>query len=426
MNIVVAAVNILSLVSLCFILWKRDQSSIKKFFWPAVFAKWMAGILVGLVYTFYYSAGDTFQYFQDGVKLADLARDDIGAYVAFLWSADEGHKIMGDLVFRQPRALFLSKATSFFCLLTWDNYWVISLYFSTASFLTGWILVRKIASAFPEARAAAVIGFLFFPSIVFWSSGLIKESGAMAALFYLSYIFLRAWQSERISILQGLGVVISLWLLWNLKYYYLAIFLPVTVTSLITRMMFRRIAIDNLLLKVLIWFIVFALPVFMVSMLHPNFDPGEIMHVIVLNYEEFHAISAPEDVIHYRSLTPTVTSMILNSPWAVFSGLFRPFLWESGNVLQVLIALENVVLLTLVAFAILHYKRVFFSSNRLLIFTAMIYVLLLCAFLALSTPNFGTLSRYRVGFMPFLIVLLMTQNRFVNILLSLKIFSRVV
>jgi hypothetical protein len=35
------------------------------------------------------------------------------------------------------------------------------------------------------------------------------------------------------------------------------------------------------------------------------------------------------------------------------------------------------------------------------------YVVFLCVFLALSTPNFGTLSRYRIGFTPFLWLLLL-------------------
>jgi hypothetical protein len=42
------------------------------------------------------------------------------------------------------------------------------------------------------------------------------------------------------------------------------------------------------------------------------------------------------------------------------------------------------------------------------------YCIVLCVFLALSTPNLGTLSRYRVGFLPFLIFLLAYRNPLID------------
>jgi hypothetical protein len=36
--------------------------------------------------------------------------------------------------------------------------------------------------------------------------------------------------------------------------------------------------------------------------------------------------------------------------------------------------------------------------------------MLLAIFLALSTPNFGTLSRYKIGFFPFLVFLTLYKN----------------
>jgi hypothetical protein len=47
------------------------------------------------------------------------------------------------------------------------------------------------------------------------------------------------------------------------------------------------------------------------------------------------------------------------------------------------------------------------------------YSVLLCIFLALSTPNFGTLIRYRVGFLPFLLVLICRQSFLVRFLSKL-------
>lgn len=303
---------------------------------------------------------------------------------------------------------------------------MISVYFSAFSFTTAWVLVTKVANTFPQARAAAIFGVLLFPSVVLWSSGIIKESLAMAGLFYLAYIVVRLWARERLNPLHLMGTAISLWFLWNLKYYYLAVFLPVTITTLLLQFLSKRISLTQTAPKIALWLIIFMLPVFMVSLLHPNFDLRLVMQVIVLNYNEYQAISASEDAIQYGSLQPTLLSMALNSPWALVSGLFRPFLWEADNLMQVIAAIENLFLLVLSLNALRRLKSFFYSPYRLMAFQVVVYVVLLCVFLALSTPNFGTLSRYRVGFLPFLVTLLVAGNPMFNSMLHSKIFRGVV
>ncbi len=125
------------------------------------------------------------------------------------------------------------------------------------------------------------------------------------------------------------------------------------------------------------------------------------------------------DLIYYDGFQSSVGSVLKNAPWALFSGLFRPFPWEAGTPLKLLISIENIFLMVLSATALVNVTRVLRSPNRLLLFSAALYVVLLCVFLALSTPNFGTLARYRVGFLPFFILLISTDNPLLN---RLKVF----
>jgi hypothetical protein len=46
--------------------------------------------------------------------------------------------------------------------------------------------------------------------------------------------------------------------------------------------------------------------------------------------------------------------------------------------------------------------------------SVVLYVVALCVFLALSTPNFGTLSRYRISFLPLLFLLITIENPLVK------------
>ena len=424
-----ASILVLNLAVLLFIsyrIWNLEKSSLRKFFWPALVLKLAGGICLGLVYSYYYSTGDTFNYFHDGVKLASLARTDAASYFGFLWTGDESFPISSELIYKQPRAMFLSKVTSLFGLLTADNYWMIALYFSAISFFSAWSLVQKINRLFEGVQPAAILSFLFFPSVVFWSAGVIKESLAMAALFFLSLIFLKVWKREKLHWTEWLLMLTSLWLLWSLKYYYLAIFLPVVFTTLTLQYLLTKFTLKRLTSKVLLWFLIFTIPILLVSLLHPNFYYERFMEVVVSSYYEFQAISSPDDLIHYNALNATLLSLLKNSPWALFSGLFRPFITEVSTAMQSFSALENLVLLTLTAGALTQIKKLVNSRHRLLLFAIVMYSILLCIFLALSTPNFGTLSRYRVGFLPYFVFLLTIENPVLNKMMTLKIFRNLV
>lgn len=411
MNLFFAAINIGFLLFVAGRIWKTDQGMTRKFFWPAFLVKLAGGIGLGLVYSFYYKVGDTLVYFQDATILTSLARTDPWLYLKFLWYGDESFPVWADISLVQSRALFMVKITSIVNLLSHDNYWITSLYFSFASFAGAWVLVKRIVRFDPTVVHAAVFSFLFFPSVVFWSSGLIKESLAMASLCYLSMIYLKFLMRERPSLLQGILIILSLWITWNLKYYYLAVFLPVAASSLTVSHIFSgRLKSQRPAVKALTGLMIFLIPLILVSVVHPNFYPERFLDVIVSNNEEFHAISDPDDLIYYHSLEPSFTSVLFNTPWALVSGLFRPFPWEAGTVFQGIISLENTLLFLLAATATVNVRKMIRSPGRIMLFSVVLYSVLLCVFLALSTPNFGTLSRYRVGFLPFFLLLISIEN----------------
>ena len=171
MAIIIAVLNISFLAFISYQLWRKARAPLNQFFWPALLIKLAAGIGMGLIYTYFYAVGDTFNYFKDGVELANLAKVDFGEYARFLWSGDHSFSVWRELIFNQPRAVFLSKITSVFCLLTANNYWIISLYFSALAFGCSWLLVTKIISWYKPFTFAAIISFLFFPSVFFFLSG---------------------------------------------------------------------------------------------------------------------------------------------------------------------------------------------------------------------------------------------------------------
>ncbi|MTI29411.1 hypothetical protein E1171_01150, partial [Cytophagales bacterium RKSG123] len=170
-------------------------------FLTGLLVKFLAGISVGLLYTYYYRGGDTFNLFHDASTLADLAFKDPFAYLnACLWNEIPESIASGLLFLHQPRALFASKLISIINLITYNNYWLSSLWMSFFSYIGLWFLANSLTSIFPTKENAATISFLFFPSVVFWSAGILKESIMMpliSLMIGLSLPFLL--QKERLG-----------------------------------------------------------------------------------------------------------------------------------------------------------------------------------------------------------------------------------
>ena len=407
MVILLTLIHILIILAIAYRLYRRE-TWLKKIFWPALVLKMLCGLLLGLLYKHYYPVGDTFAYFNDGAVLASVARSDLKKYLDFIFFSHELASI--NLIFLEPRAVFFSKIVSVFSILTADNYWVIASYFSLFSFLAAWLLVKTISRYLERYTLPSIIAFLFFPSAVFWTSGLIKESVAIGALYCLTAFFLGIWFDRRTGLAEFLIVLILLWICWSLKYYVIAIFLPVVLASLLLKFILGRKKLRSTAFETTAWISVFILPLCLITFLHPNFYPERILDVIVSNNVAYNELSAPGDAVQFTNLQADTGSIIRNAPWALFSGLFRPLIWEATNVLQFFSGLENTLLLVFFLIGVFQLRAYLISPHRALVLAVIVYVTLLCIFLTLSAPNFGTLSRYRGAYLSFFVFLILCRH----------------
>jgi hypothetical protein len=382
--------------------WKRSAVSDSFAYWMGLALRLLGGLSIGLLYKYYYlMSGDTFVFFDDASKLTDLFYSNPSAYLEFVITGDSPVVIKTT----EPRSMFFVGILSIVNLLTNNNYWLSSLWFSFFSFWCSYRLVVKLDSLFPAAREASRIALLFVPSVVFWSSGIIKESIALGAMMILVVHFLSLIRGQRLKWLAYLEIVFSTYLLLSLKYYWGAVLIPSIVSSLIVHWVAVRKQ-QSAWVIFTAWILVFIVVCVVASFTHPNFYVERFLHVIVENNHEFVSISRPGNLIEYNNLSADWGSIIINSPWALLSGLFRPMIFEGGSVTGMLAAIENLFLLGLVVWK-LRSIRIPSEENRLIVMSAVVYVVVVCIFLALSTPNFGTLSRYRVGFMPFFVLLIL-------------------
>jgi len=384
MTIVAILVNLLMIAFIAGVAWRKLAKSDSLVYWSAAAFHLAAGIALGLFYLLYYDgAGDTFYLFNRATESRNL-----------------------EFTMDESRSAFFIYIISFINIITINNYWVTSLWFSIFSFICAYRLVTELDEVFPSLRIASRIALLFVPSVVFWSSGIVKESLAFGAVAILSTYFLSFMKNKKISWKAIIAIIVSLFILLNLKYYVAAVLLPTMITAIIIK------KIDPKKFVVGWYLLAFVLLCVGVSFTHPNFYLSRFLSVIVDNYN----IYDHGELIRYHDLSPTWTSILINSPLALFSGLFRPLVFEVHSVPAFIAALENLVILVLFTWKI-KFFRTPRPENRLIVFAVVLYTVILCIFLALSTPNMGTLSRYRVGFLSFFILLILADHpilKFIN------------
>jgi hypothetical protein len=142
------------------------------------------------------------------------------------------------------------------------------------------------------------------------------------------------------------------------------------------------------------------------------------MEQLVYSYEGMRALSTHVAHIEYPNLQPELWSLLVHTPEAFFNTIFRPFIGESFSLLYLLSGLENLLLLVLFILAIASAFKVNYKHQFHLFYLAIgCFILIAATVIGISTPNFGTLIRYRVIFLPFLVYLLL-QSYYAQLLLE--------
>jgi hypothetical protein len=394
--------SILLILSFCYVLLKR--AGFHPVLGIALGCKILAGICVGLIYQWYYEGGDTFQFFAEAAKISEYIFANPSDIVKVFFSPEEIAGFEDQLMFsEQPRALFFAKVVSVFYFLTGGNYWLISVFFSLISFAGIYYLVEEIRNRYNGIKPIALYSFFFLPTFIFWTSGLLKESLAITCLTLAVSIVLKMIRTSHYGrLLHWIMLLLTCWILWKLKYYYAAVAFPMLSVLLLYHLS------ENLgRWRPAVMIIILLGSVLVISSLHYNLNLTRLPKLIYNNY--ISAIqSASGGHIRYYHFDGELAGFLLNLPLAFFGGLFRPLPWETDNALQVIVAIENFLILMALLIALWRSKLRWHTNHAADLVVLLTYIISLSILIAFATPNFGTLSRYKVAYWPFFVMIALT------------------
>lgn len=352
--------------------------------------------------TYFGSKADTFSYFKASLVWRDLFIENPQQYLSQLFSSSES---ISGIFSRQPRAVFFTKVVSVFSILTNGSYFLNTIYFSLIAFSASWFLFCRLSVFSKRKRNVWWVILFVFPGILFWASGITKETIVVAGLYGLTGVFLGYHNLQKRNLMIELLVaIITLFLLIKIKYYVAAVFVPLLIFAFYGLMIRRIEVLKNSFLKYLIPVFLVVTAVLFIINLSPNFEPGNLLNRIVIDHNRLLSRSYDEDFrINFIDYSPDLISFLKNSPLALFSGFYRPMIWEGSDVIHIIAGFQNAVLLIISCLALIQLSISRKKPSFEAILT-LLYCLTMAAFLAFSTPNFGTLERYKVLYQPFLLI----------------------
>lgn len=296
-----------------------------------------------------------------------------------------------------------------------------ALYLSLFCFVGCWLLARTWAQVFPATPPAApVVALLLWPSVVWWTAGLGKETMLVGCETALVALVLRllygppaATGAKRWQRLAYLTLSLLLaWLAYRMRFFFALPLLGVLVALAGLRGAAQLGWPGATSSR---WQLIALLLVAGVGGgLGLRLFPNEVNFYTEQLYEQYtfgSAASVGRPHLEYPRLAPTGPSLLAHAPLAVAQVLTRPWLGESRSLFYTGVGLENLGLLLLLTLATLAVVRGRPGHLPVVVVVLLLaYFLLTATFIGLSTPNLGTMHRYRAALLPWLLLLLLQND----------------
>lgn len=397
-----------------------------KWYTKGLMVKLIGAIAVCLIYQLYYAGGDTTGYFETSKAIVNLAGKDIMVFLDVMAgnNTPENYSCFDATTgwpayWRDEKTVFVSRLVVPLCVLAFKNFVITAMLLSWLCYTGVWRLFLLFNEEFPQLEKQLAISILFIPSVVFWGSGLLKDTITLSAVGWYTYHFYYFFIKKKYSISSAAMIFISAYLLIEIKPYILFALLPGSIIWLSNQRL-KKIKSKVLRSMAAPFFISIGvgLGVFVLSQM------GDVLGVYsidkVLNKAVESNMDQKQEYYHGNSFDigdfdATLPGVLSKTHLAISAALFRPYLWDARNPVMFISALENTYILLLTIFLLIKLK--FFSfftligENPLLLFSVL-FSLFFAFSVGLATSNFGSLVRLKIPCIPFFVSSLFVLKHF--------------
>lgn len=386
-----------------------------------------AGYGLFWIYIHYYGANretaDTLRFLDDALVFRDIWNEDPRLFLRmfFDWNADipalakyeplieNWDRPYGYMNFNDNRTLI--RVNALIGLISFGNYHVHSVLMNLISFSGLYLLFKAFESQVNWKKYAQLTLLFLFPGILFWSSGVLKESIMFCALGLFLYGVTRLLEKSTLRgwMYTSMGVLL---LIVSKTYILILLLLPITSWLIAKKYQVTR----PLAIYSLIHVIGFVLAMNTYH-LGKSFN---IQRTLQLKQRDFIGVCATGQANSYFTppeIHQSAISFIKAMPEALVNSFFRPFPSDADSVMHWLSIAENsVFILILLCWGIFLRNP---KQNKLPIWFGVFFMFNLFVLIGLITPVSGAIVRYKIPAVAIVLLLFVAQSS-----LSFKRFEK--
>ena len=384
-------------------------------FWIKVFSS-----VAFTIFFVYLTPGDsTSLYFPEGYHLSQLILKDPLNNIHLLFTPgvnyDENLLLDPDNIsyFKLESNFFISRLVAVLSLFTFGKYLLINLCFSMISYSGVWRLYKFFYEHYPLLHKKFAIAIIYLPTLIFWSSGILKDPLCTGMLGWLTYSLYCIFEKKQSLVKNIIIAFLAGYILYIVKVYILISYLPFYVLFLV----FGYIKLlKNNISKIAVGVIIAGFAILGLFALADKLK--EELGVFALDKitesvktQQTNFINMADQAESSFSLgveyDGSLSSLLKMAPAAIAATFFRPYLWESKKISTLMSSVESLALMLLTLYVFLKAGPLkFFNTifTNPMVFFCFFYSILFALFIGATTLNFGTLVRYKIPCLPFYIV----------------------
>jgi len=395
---------------------KQKTEPYYKYFAPGILAKMLGGVCLCLIYTLYYGGGDTNAYHDASVCMNKLFfrnnacfwRLTFGALPYLEYSNFDASTGFPDY-WRDVQSWQVIRWTCFFEFLGFRCYILTTIVLAAFTYFGIWRLYKVFMYYFPELDRQIAIAILFVPSVLFWGSGILKDTYTLSAAGLLTYCFHQVFILKKNRARGIFMAILASSLILKIKPY---IFLGLVPGALLWISSQRIKDIKSPMVKILIAPVIFGFSIVLASVgfgqikgdLGQYSSVDNILQKATATQKDLKQDYNKGNSFDIGEFDASISGIIKKLPVAIFAGLYRPTLLDVRNIVMLLAALENSVMLFILIRTVYRSGiRHFYSmvAGEPIVFFSLIFSAFFAFSVGLTTSNFGSLVRYKIPAVPF-------------------------
>ncbi|MFN7013965.1 MAG: hypothetical protein ACK4ON_06825, partial [Bacteroidia bacterium] len=187
---------LISIISYFYQQFKIFNRDYYKYFTIGLLARLFGAISFALVYLYYYGGGDTTSYFESSKAMANLFYKNPVDYFTVLFSppSNETRSLFTiktgypwSYLFYDSHTFMVVKLTSIITIITFKSYILTSVILATITYYGVWKVFSLFVYYFPIIEKKLAFSILYFPSTLFWGSGVSKDTYTYLGVFLLFF-----------------------------------------------------------------------------------------------------------------------------------------------------------------------------------------------------------------------------------------------